>query len=171
MSEIQPNPETQEMLSKATRDVVGLYMGDQLGAMLGTQGAEQRDEFWAETAQEHSAFSGKIHGLRDAMKVVGETKKAYPPQIASVTRIPFMSLEDQMAREFLGDVLFSRMTASQGYMDYGMNPAEEAQSMATEIGLAEGWRSSQAKGVTLERAVSTVLQGGLRVAHQANPKG
>jgi hypothetical protein len=170
MSENQPSPEMQEMLGKATHKVVGLYMGDQLSAMLGTQGEDQRDEAWQGVAQEQSAFGEQIRGLRERMKVVAETKKAYPPQIASVTRLPFMGVADQMAREFLGDVLFSRMTASRGYMDYDLSPAEEAQGMASEMGLQEGWRSEQAKGVTLEKSVGKVLQGGLRVAHQPRPR-
>lgn len=160
------NQEAQETLPKAVSEVVGLYLGDQLTALLGTQGTELRDELWNRKAQEFPTFSDKITELRERMKVVGETKKAYPPQLASVTCMPFMRLEDVMAREFLGDVLFSRMTESQGYLDYGLNPGDEAKTMGDEMGLLEGWRSDQAKGVTLEKAVESVLKGTLRVTYQ-----
>lgn len=79
MLENQPNPEIQEALPKAAEAVSDLYMGDQLGALLGTQGVEKRDHIWNETAQEYPAFSEKIKELRERLKVVTETKKAYPP--------------------------------------------------------------------------------------------
>jgi len=94
-------------------------------------------------------------------------KKAYPPSITVSTRIPFRQVGDEMAREFLGDVLFSRMTASQGYLDYGMDLAEESQVMAGEMGIKEGWRSAPAANVTLENSVGAALTGALRVTHSA----
>jgi hypothetical protein len=38
--------------------------------------------------------------------------------------------------------------------------------MASEVGIEQGWRSEQAKGITLEGVVGKVLQGALRVAHK-----
>lgn len=166
MPEILLNQEAQETLPKAVSEVVKLYLGDQLTTMLGTQGTELRDELWNRKAQEFPTFSDKITELRERMKVVGETKKAYPPQITIVSHIPFMGIEDIMAKEFLGDVLFSRMTESQGYLDYGLDAGDEAKTMSDEMGLLEGWRSDQAKGVTLEKAVESVLKGTLRVKYQ-----
>lgn len=163
--ETQPTPEQLAMLPKAVNEVVGVYMGDQLSMMLGTQGVDQRDESWLQVAKEFSAFEAKISELRGRMKVIAETKKAYPPVITAQSRIPFTQVGDEMAREFLGDVLFSRMTASQGYLDYGMDLAEESQVMATEMGIKEGWRSAPAAKVTLESAVSSALTGALRVTH------
>ncbi len=98
-------------------------------------------------------------------------KKVYPPQQAFVIRMPFWNVEDKIAKEFLGDVLFSRMTESQGYIDDRLKPVVEARAMASEMGLQEGWSSEQAKSVTLEQVVSRVLQGGLRVAYQTPPRG
>jgi hypothetical protein len=171
MTEQDSNPEAQEMLNKASGEVVGLYIGDQMGALLGT-GAEQRDEVWAETAQENPAFGEQIRGLRKSLNVVSETKKGYPPVIAAQSGIPFMGLEDKMATNFLGDVLLARMSSSPGYIDMGMDVVTESKSMATEMGLQEGWRSEQARGVTVEKAVGKVLEGRLRVKHQPQqPKG
>jgi hypothetical protein len=166
MSENQPNPEVQQMLPKAVKGVTDLYIGDQLGAILGTRGTEQRDESWNKTAKEFPAFSEKIKELRERMKLVAETKKEYPLPIESIVRKPFMNVEDDMAQGFLGDVLFSRIIASKGRTDESLNPMYESEVMGKELGLQDGWRSAQAKEVTLEKAVSSVLQGKLRVAHQ-----
>ncbi len=163
--ENQPTPEQLAMLPKAVNEVGGVYMGDQLSMMLGTQGVDQRDECWSQVAKEFPAFEAKIGELRERMKVIAETKKAYPPVITAQSRIPFTQLDDKMAKEFLGDVLFSRMTDSQGYLAYDMELADASQVMATEMGIKEGWRSAPAAKVTLESAVSATLTGALRVAH------
>jgi hypothetical protein len=165
MKDKQPGSEMQEMLKTATHAVAALYLGDQLTAMQGTQGEDQRDEVWQRVAQELSAFGEPIRGLREAMKGVAETKKAYP-FLTPVIRMPFMGVDNQPAREFLGDVLVSRIAPSRGYID----AAEELQSMASEMGLPQGWQSEQAKGVTLEQAVGKVLQGSLRVGQQPPPR-
>jgi len=165
MPENQTGPEQQAMLPKAVSEVVLLYTGDQLSILLGTQGVEQRDEAWAHGAQEFPAFADKFIELRTAMKVITETKKAYPPAITNITRVPFVKLEDKVAQQFLGDILFSRMTESQGYIDYGLDMAEESQKMALEMGIKDGWRSGPAASVTLENSVGAVLTGALRVAH------
>lgn len=163
--ENQPTPEQLALLPKAVNKVIGVYMGDQLSMMLGTQGVDQRDEAWSHTAQEFPAYADKITELRGRMKVIAETKKAYPPVITALSRIPFTQVDDKMAREFLGDVLFSRMTASQGYIDYGMDMAQESEVMAGEMGIKEGWRSGPAAGVTLESAVGASLTSALRITH------
>lgn len=165
--ETQPTPEQKAMLPKAVSEVIGLYTGDQLSILLGTQGTAQRDEAWSHGAQEFPAFADKMAELRRAMKVVAETKKAYPPNITAISRIPFAKVGDSMARDFLGDVLFSRMTASEGYMDYDIDIAEESQAMAGEMGIKDGWRSGQATNVSLESAIGATLMGTLRVTHIA----
>lgn len=165
MTENQTSPDQQEMLPKAISDIVGLYTGDQLSILLGTQGVAQRDEAWARRAQEFPAFATKFNELRTAIKVVTETKKAYPPIITATSRIPFAKLDDKVAQQFLGDILFSRMTESQGYLDYGMDMAEESHKMALEMGIKDGWRSGPAASVTLENSIGAVLTGALRVTH------
>ncbi len=165
--ENQPTPEQQATVGKAVKEVSGLYLGDQLSMMLGTQGVEARDEAWTNGAKEYPVFEAKIAELRERMKMVAETKKAYPPNISAMVRIPFSKVGDEMARGFLGDVLFSRITESQGHMDYGINMATESQAMAVEMGIKDGWRSAQATGVTLESAIGATLIGTLRVSHVA----
>jgi hypothetical protein len=129
------------------------------------EGAAQRDQMWQRAAQENSAFGDQIRGVREAMKVVEETKKAYPEPISTAMLLPFRAVEDHVARDFLGDVLFSRMISSPGYLDYGLKHVDEAQSMASELGLQEGWQSEQAKGITLKQSIGKVLQGDVRIVH------
>lgn len=170
MSEVDSSPEQQEALSKATHEVVALYMGDQMEALLGGfQGQETRDSLWAETAQEYPAYADKIRELRQATQAAAADKKAYAPQVINLMKLSFMTLEDPMAQEYLGDVVLARMTTHPGYLDYGMNPAQVVPAMAEEMGIQGGWRSEEAKKVTLENAVSATLAGKLKVSYQ--PKG
>lgn len=166
--ENQQAPESQEALSRATKVVLGLYLGDKVSILLGTQGAEMRDEIWTKATPELGIYADKAKELRSAMKVVAETKKAYPPQIESISKIPFVNLEDRVATEYLSDMLFSRMIKSQGYLDYDINMVDVSDLMATEMGIMEGWRSEQAKEVTLENAIGATLEGKLKITHQPN---
>lgn len=174
MSETQEYAEMKELLHKATNDVVKLYLSDQVIQMLDIpgsdhQGSNKRDALWMETAQEHSVFASQILNLSGAMKIVGETMRSYP-QNSEIFRILFSGIRDNAAIRLLGDVLFSRTIVSPGNLDNGMNLVSEAEIMATEMALKEGWRSTQAQGVTLDQIVSAILQGHLRVEHQANTK-
>ncbi len=165
MSEIQPNPEAQEVLPEAAEAVSDLYMGDQLGALLSTQGAEKRDDIWNETAQEFPAFSEKIKELRERLKVIAEVKKTSSDAVATTTRIPFREIEDEMARDFLGDVFFSRMITPQKQMD-NLNPLDEVKAMGKEMQLRNGWHGEDAKKITINNIAGSVLQGKLRITHQ-----
>ena len=109
------NPEfTPEQLEAARGEVAALYMGDQMEKALGGfQGEETRDRLWVEAANIHTPFAERISTLRQSFKVVAETQKAYPASVQNIAKLLFMGLEDMMAREFLGDVLFSRMTYSE----------------------------------------------------------
>lgn len=125
-----------------------------------------RDEIWTEATPELGIYAEKAEELRNAIKIVAETKKAYPPQIVSISKIPFANLKDRMAIEYLSDVLFSRMIKSQGYLDYGIDMAAESDVMAQEMGIEHGWRSEPAKEVTLEEAISATQTGELKMKHQ-----
>lgn len=165
------NPEfTPEQLNEAKSKVTALFMGDQMEKVLGRfQGEETRDRLWNEAANTHRPFTERISGLRRSFKVVAETQNTYGPPFQDIAKLPFMRVEDIMAKEFLGDVLFSRMTQSPGYLDYGIEMLDEAQAMAIELGFEQGWRAEPGTKITLDQAVEATLVGRLRFQYQ-NPK-
>lgn len=166
MAERTNNGETQALVAGAVRDVTGLYLGDQLSSLLGNQTPAQRDEFWQETAREHSPFADKINTLSQTLKGVKVTKEAYPPQMVAIMGMHFRAVEDIGAQQLLADLLWGRTMSSPGYMDYDMEPIQEAQVMATELGAEDGLRGEQIKSVTLGRVVEGVLTGSLNLVGQ-----
>lgn len=174
MSETQEYVEMKELLHKATNDVIKLYLSDQVIQILDIPGLDhqesnKRDALWMEAAQEHRVFASQILKLSEAMKIVGETMRSYLRN-SGIFRMLFSGIQDEAAIRLLGDVLFSRTIVSPGNLNNGMDLVSEAEKMATEMALKEGWRSIQAQGVTLDQIVSAILQGHLRVEHQANTK-
>lgn len=158
---------TPEQLDAAKNEVSQLYMGDMLGKALGgLQSEETRDQLWTEVATTHAPFSERITALRQSFKTVSETERAYGPQLRNVGTLPFRQVEDIAAREFLGDVLFSRLIKAPGYLDYGIEMPEEARSMAQEMGMQQGWRVEPGIRTTLDQAVEATLVGRLRFQYQ-----
>ncbi len=166
MAERTNNGETQALIAGAVRDVIGLYLGDEMSSLLGTQSPAQRDEFWQETAREHSSFADKINTLSQTLKGVKVTKEAYSSRIIAIMGMHFRAVEDIGAHQLLADLLLGRTMSSPGYMDYDMEPSQEAQVMATELSVEDGLRGEQIKSVTLERVVEGVLTGSLNLTGQ-----
>ena len=166
MAERTNNGEAQALIAGAVHDVTGLYLGDKLASLLGTQSPAQRDEFWQDTAREHSHFADKITGLSQSLKGVKVTKDAYPPQMVAIMGMHFSDVEDIVAQQLLADLLLGRTMSSPGYMDCDMEPVQEAQVMATELGAEDGLWGEQIKSVTLERVVEGVLTGSLNLTGQ-----
>lgn len=93
---------TPEQLEAARTQVTHLVLGDQMEKHLGgLHGEEARDEYWSEAAQTHTPFAEKITSLRQALKVVTETQDAYGPQFRQIATLPFMQVEDMIAKMFL----------------------------------------------------------------------
>jgi|GEM_PF-6140502 len=83
----------------------------------------------------------------------------------------FGSVQKETARDFLGDVLISRLATPQGdTIETKINPVNETAAMAAELGVQGGWRSEEAKRVTLEYAVAAVLTGKLALRHKEGGK-
>lgn len=166
MPEQNLSSEAQEMLPKAVEDITRLYMGDQLADLLRNQSPEMRDGFWEKAAIEHSPFTENIRKLRESLKAVGVTKNAYPEPITVVMGMNFSEVSNKMTQTFLTNILFARTTRSPGYMDYDIEPYEEAEVMVRELGIQDGLRGQQIKTISLDQAVGAVLTGSLRVSYQ-----
>lgn len=170
--------EFQEVLPKAVREVSMLYLVDLDGSLAPTQtrdpSEKYKDRVWNNAAQEFPVFSGRILELRERLKVVAETEKAYSPGIGKNTLLGFMEIKDKTAALLLGDILLSRTIKYKGYLDYDLLPWEEAELMASEMGLREdlgkAWESEQARSTTLEQVVEKVLRGDLRITYQPKSK-
>lgn len=167
MTEQSLSPEAAAMLPEATRDVLGLYLGDQLSRMLGTQTDEQRDEVWARAAERFPPFAEKIKALRTGLKGVEITKKEYPQPLISVMDLSFSNIEELGARTLLTDVMWLRLTERPGYLDYTLNSADELDAMFQELGLVGGGflptELSAIKGTTV---VESVLSDTLHITPQ-----
>jgi hypothetical protein len=162
MAETQPGAETQEMLNRATHIVAMQYAGDQVIVRVAEPNFKDRHQRWEQAAKVSPAFAGQIRNLRDTLWVVHESKKIVTPPEIDAAKKPFLGIEDQVAGAFLSDVLLSCMI--------GLSEQREAnpvQAMANEMGLQQGWQSEQAKGITLDNAVSAVLQGKLTLPHRS----
>lgn len=177
MSERELSPESQEMLPKAVNEVTKLYIGDKfISSMPIPYYDDHREQSWNKTAQEFPMFGEQIKGIREMMKHVEFKKLYFQREIDSLTLGPFNKIEDELAQKFLADVMFSRMTKTDGYIDRDLDPTVQFEGMANEIGLTEGndwWeklRSQQVKDLTLKQIVGKVLTGDLRVTHQLKPE-
>lgn len=166
----------QEALPKAVHEVCMLYAGGLLDSLIppqsteGIQNEKNSDQSWVKLAEEFPMFRQNIGKLRERLKVVTATKtdKTLPTGIIVVsTAFSFTEVKDRMAQGFLKDILLSRLIEFVGHLDYDLEPWKEAELMASEIGLQEGWKSEQARGVTMEQLMQKVLQGDLRVTHQS----
>jgi hypothetical protein len=157
--------EKEKFLAEAAGDVSELYMGDRFDAALGIP-AEARDEIWDEFAQQYSAFGEQIRALRTAVKTARAIKNFYTPQTLKTFQVSFKQVKDITAQELLNDLLLARMTRTEVSLDHTMLSHREADLMAKELGLKQGWQSQQATSLTPERVVSAVLQNKLRVTYQ-----
>lgn len=167
MTETIFNPEIQEVLPKAVREVAVMYLDDQLGDLLGTQSPEQRDQFWRQTAEEFGPFSEEIAGLREAVKTANVTKKAYSEPVARIMGLHFSAVGDDAAKQLLTDILFARTAATPGYMDYKIKPIDEAKAMAIEIGANGDLRGDEMRKLDLDGVIQKVLTGGLKLTRQS----
>ena len=168
MTEISLSPEAQEMLPKAVNEVLKLYVGDQLANQLRTQPPEYRDKLWNETAEEYGPFSEKIKGLREVLKTADITRRGYPEPVARVMEMNFLAVEDVISRQLLTDILFARTASSPGYLDYQMQPADEAEHMMNSLwkDVMSTSREDSMKSVDLNQVVESVLTGGLKLSRQ-----
>lgn len=165
MIEQDLSPEAREMLPEAIKEIIRLYVGDQLSGVLKIQSPEERDTFWNRASQKYAPFAENIRELRESLKTINITKKAYPEPLTVVMLLHFSEVSDEMAQTFLTDVLFARTTRSPEYMDHSIEPYKEAEAMARELGAQDGLRGQQIKTVSLDQAVGAVLTGSLRTSY------
>jgi hypothetical protein len=166
MTEVPLSPEAQELLPKAVNEVGGMYLGDRLSALLESQSPEQRDEDWQQSAKVFPPFAEKITELRQSLKIAATTRKGYPESVADAMSLYFSKAGDEFARELLTDMLFARTTKTPGYVDYSMNSVEEANAMAVELGVQDGFRGDEMKNVNLDNVVEAILVEKLKLTRQ-----
>jgi hypothetical protein len=162
----------EKVLSEAIREISGLYLSEQMGAMLGIlHPLEERNEVWERKAQEYPEFGEQIRGLRQAMNNAEAVKDHYKPvpSVLHITVAGFREVKDEPVQMFLKDVLFSRLTVEQNRLD--LDAVGETGSMLSEMGLPQDFKSQQIRSITLEKAVGAVLQGKLRVTPTPHPQG
>lgn len=164
------NQEFQETLPKAANEVRMLYVGDLLGSLIPPQTAERAqsekdsNQSWDKLAEELPMFGQNIKKLKNRLKAVEVTKEVYP--LIRITPPYFRGVKDRMAQGFLGTILNSRTITHPGYVDYDVDESKEANLMAQEVGLQDGWASEQAKDITVEQLIGKILLGDLRITYQ-----
>lgn len=162
----QPHDESNAaMVSADTEEVIGLYLGDQLALTLETPQA-QRDLAWREVSG-NSLFSGKIAGLRAALKTADITRRAYPVVVATVLGRNFSGIPDDEAKNLLTDLLTARLSTPAGNLRGVQGAAiEEVKRMKTELGIGNGLQANSMEGLTLEGVVKKILIGDLKLPNQ-----
>jgi hypothetical protein len=122
-------------------------------------------EGWFQAEQAFPTLAGRIGELRQAFATASVTRLAYEDtQIARNFDAPFREVRDQVAQQFLADILRARMSERPGYIDESLRLAREAQAMGREIAPEHGWAT-----VTIDGAVEAALDGRLRVTYQPPP--
>jgi hypothetical protein len=139
---------------------------------------ELYNKHWTDTAEKHPEFKEKIIELGEAMKIANHIKKenlnpTKPNFNRTLCDPPYFShVENQGAKDFLTDILFSRMTRAKGnYLEEDSEIQNQVESMGTEMELiGESWwifnDSQETKKVTLKQTMTKVLKGKLRVTYQ-----
>lgn len=119
-------------------------------------------EEWFQAEQAFPTMAVRIGELRQALATASVTRLAYEDtQIARNFDAPFKEVRDQIAQQFLADILRARTSERPGYIDESLSLAREAQSMGREIAPEHGWAT-----VTIDGAVEAALDGRLRITYQ-----
>lgn len=161
MPERRITPEALEkMLPEAVEEVKGLYLGDEISNLYGTQSLEQRDKFWEETASRFKPFSEEIGGLREALKTAYVTERAYDERVKNLMRSHFSGVGDVGAQELLTHILYVRTSCLPGYV------VTEVEAMIKELGVRGGLRDKALKKITLDYVIKRVLMGDLKLSRQ-----
>ena len=158
-----PHPEVQaEILSAASKSVSDLYMGDNMGRLLG-ESSDERDTRWDEGLAKLPDFRGPALRLKQATDAGVGVLNGYPDPDAlrTVTAMEFPA--EEIAGSLLADVCYSRMPESGIAVE--MLRAEVV-AMKAELGV----EASISEELSLNQVVAKVLQGDLRVGRAPEPE-
>lgn len=168
--EQSPNPtEAKKPPYEAIHKIIGLYLLNNREIFSGEKGEKLRDGLWRDAASEFTDFSDKITELGKTLKDSNLKKKKFP-DITKDTRFYFVNVEQGLARDFLGDILLTRITPSGKYMDTGYTEAREMTSEITGTRTEKPLCSMQFRKTTIEQAISSVLQRKLKLKSTPQPK-
>jgi len=127
-----------------------------------------RNELWNKAIKDFPAFADNISKLQERINLVSKLKNAYPEKTLLTINSQFERVGEETARELLTTISFSRMIGPQnGFDSSGL--ISDSIAMAGEMGLVDGWKSEEAKHVTLRNVVSSVLEGKLHVTPLLKP--
>jgi hypothetical protein len=164
-AELQTQSEQGEILNEAVPWISTLFVNERTASVLGGKYQEDQDVRWTEAATEFPTLADKIQQIKQMLRLAEADRRVYSPQVFDNFKFPFLRVEDLVASEYLKDVLAARMTIQPGQLDFDKKPTTEANNMAAEMGLTEGWFSEAARKVTGFDAIRATLTGALKIAH------
>lgn len=123
------------------------------------------DYAWEELAEDCPKYSQQSRGLGQRLKLVEEMKKnsSQEQEEQAQLRTLFSSVSDNLAQQFLTDILISRRIIEPGIIDTRVSYQTEANHMASELGFSEGW---QGRNITTRQIAGAVLKGRLSINYQ-----
>jgi hypothetical protein len=163
------NYEMREMLTVVSTRVAQQYVMEQNLLSSQPENREPVAEVWDVIAQEHPPFAGKITLLKERLQTVAETRKKYPGYAYAGMVGQFGNVHDPFAKNFLGNILLSRVISFKNYFDGSVDWSMEASLMASELGLEHGWESQKARSLSFKHVVESVLLDRLRITPHDTP--
>ena len=121
---------------------------------------------WPVETIENGQYSDKIHELKQTIDRGLTGRFAYLGNIASTVSRHFDGITDQSARELLGELLFARISCSNGSLDHSMLIYLEVLSIIEEVVGVSKTDSEELRNVSLEQVVSSVLTDKLKLTRQ-----
>lgn len=155
LEESMPNIGPSRRLEDVYDDYLDMYVHGKREGLI--------DYFWEEAADDYPKYRQQFSGLRQRLKLVEEVKKSSSQEEQAQLRTLFPSVSDNLAQQFLTDILISRRIVEPGRIDSSVSYQTEANKMASELGFREGWKS---RNITNRQIAGAVLQGRLSINYQ-----
>ncbi len=162
-----PQPEAKYPPQDLITEIKYLYLTGKHSVFLGEEGEKQRNRNWRAAVEEFPVYADQIDGFKKVTEDVKQKKKENP-SIRNITN--YFILKNEEAGMFLDDILLSRVTPAKSPLDTQVALSKQALAMTEEMGYKDVWRNNKFKRVSIEEAISSILQGNLKLKSTPQPK-
>lgn len=172
----QPNPEANNSLPKAVKEVSYLYKtlyGEKKFYEPGHDhfSKKTRTVYWKVAAGENPKFSDTILKLGETLEHERGLKNKNHPFFVDEAREYLRDVKSPQARYFLGDILSSLIISPSEKISNNQEMlSEKANQMINEMGFKYSWQKHKLNEITLEEAVNKALKKDLKFGHNPHPK-
>lgn len=154
-------PKAEASLQDAVDTISALFLRDQINEFY--KNVEERDASWQNAAQEHFSFSSKISELSRVQEDANK-KMEKNPDLTTHAQLFFGHVGGNKAQNFLGNIFCNRISPEANLMLDGINLAH---AMISEMGIESNLCGGPVEKITLEKAITSVLQNRLQVNNPA----